>query len=84
METGFIRYLDSLHTILPDLTKFKSSGSKLLHYHGDADPSVPSASSVHYWQVVRAVMFLNASSEASLKDLRNWYQFYLISGAAHC
>jgi tannase len=84
MEIGFWRYLDSLQTTIPDLTKFKSSGGKLLHYHGESDPSIPSASSVHYWQAVCAVMYPDTSSEASLKDLRNWYQFYLIPGAAHC
>ncbi|KAJ5649996.1 tannase and feruloyl esterase family protein [Penicillium longicatenatum] len=84
METGFVRFSDSLQTTVPDLTKFQSSGGKLLHYHGESDPSIPSASSVHYWQSVRSVMYPDVSSEASLKALRDWYQFYLIPGAAHC
>ncbi|KAJ5772713.1 tannase [Penicillium odoratum] len=84
METGFVRFYDSLQTTVPDLSKFKSSGGKLLHYHGESDPSIPSASSVHYWQAVRSVMYPNATSEASLKRLQDWYQFYLIPGAAHC
>ncbi|EOO00913.1 putative tannase subunit protein [Phaeoacremonium minimum UCRPA7] len=84
MNTGMIRYLDSLQTTLPDLTPFQSSGGKLLHYHGESDPSIPSASSVHYWQSVRSIMYGNLTDEESLSALEDWYQFYLIPGAAHC
>ncbi|KAF2249756.1 tannase [Trematosphaeria pertusa] len=84
MNTGMIRYLDSLQTTLPDLTPFQSSGAKLLHYHGESDPSIPSASSVHYWQSVRAIMYPDMSDEDALQAMSEWYQFYLIPGAAHC
>jgi tannase len=84
MNTGMIRYLDSLQTTLPDLTAFQSSGAKLLHYHGESDPSVPAASSVHYWQSVRATMFPNLSDAQALEAMSDWYQFYLVPGAAHC
>ncbi|OGE57503.1 hypothetical protein PENARI_c002G02838 [Penicillium arizonense] len=84
MNTGMVRYMDSLQTTLPDLTPFQSSGGKLLHYHGESDPSIPAASSVHYWQAVRSVMYPHLSSQASLEKLADWYQFYLVPGAAHC
>ncbi|KAI9929324.1 hypothetical protein ASPWEDRAFT_41445 [Aspergillus wentii DTO 134E9] len=84
MNTGMIRYMDSLQTTIPDLTTFQSSGGKLIHYHGESDPSIPTASSVHYWQAVREVMYGNLSESESLKALADWYQFYLIPGAAHC
>lgn len=84
MNIGMIRYLDSLQTTLPDLTAFRSSGGKLLHYHGESDPSIPSASSVHYWQSVRSVMYGNLTHEEALAELEDWYQLYLIPGAAHC
>lgn len=84
MNTAFVRYYDSLQTTLPDLTPFQSSGGKLLQYHGESDPSVPSASSVHYWQSVRSIMYANLTEEASLEALEDWYQFYLIPGGAHC
>jgi tannase len=84
MNIGMIRYLDSLQTTLPDLTPFQSSGGKLLHYHGESDPSVPAASSVHYWQSVRSIMYPGLSDEAAVEALSDWYQFYLVSGAAHC
>jgi tannase len=84
MNTGMVRYLDSLQTTLPDLTPFQSTGGKLLHYHGESDPSVPTASSVHYWQSVRSIMYSDLTDEESLAALEDWYQFYLIPGAAHC
>ncbi|KAH8585913.1 Tannase/feruloyl esterase [Bisporella sp. PMI_857] len=84
MNTGMIRYLDSLQTTLPDLTPFQSSGGKLLHYHGEADPSIPSPSSVHYWQSVRSIMYPNSTDREAVEALSDWYQFYLIPGAAHC
>ena len=84
MNTAMVRYMDSLQTSLPDLTTFQSSGGKLLHYHGESDPSIPAGSSVHYWQSVRSTMYGDLKAEESLKKLEDWYQFYLIPGAAHC
>lgn len=84
MTTGMVRYLDSLQTTLPDLTPFQSSGGKLLHYHGESDPSIPAASSVHYWQSVRSIMYPHLSDQKAREALGDWYQFYLVPGAAHC
>lgn len=84
MNIAYNRYLDTLQTTVPDLTPFQSTGGKLLHYHGESDPSVPSASSVHYWQSVRSIMYPNMSDEESLEALSDWYQLYLVPGAAHC
>lgn len=84
MNTAMVRYMDSLQTTLPDLTPFQSSGGKLLHYHGESDPSVPSASSVHYWQSVRSIMYPDLTDKQAFAKLQDWYQFYLVPGAAHC
>ncbi|GAW11889.1 hypothetical protein ANO14919_012420 [Xylariales sp. No.14919] len=84
MHIGMVRYLDSLQTTLPDLTDFQSSGGKLLHYHGESDPSIPAASSVHYWQAVRNIMYPKLNDAEAQKALAEWYQFYLVPGAAHC
>ena len=83
METGYQRYLDSLQTTVPDLTAFQSKGGRLLHYHGESDPSVPAASSVHYWQSVRSIMY-PATSSSNASSMGDWYQLYLVPGAAHC
>ncbi|KAF2690451.1 tannase and feruloyl esterase [Lentithecium fluviatile CBS 122367] len=84
INIGMIRYADSMQTTLPDLTTFQTSGAKLLHYHGESDPSIPAASSVHYWQSVRSIMYPDLSDDEALEALSDWYQFYLIPGAAHC
>ncbi|KAI1360569.1 Tannase/feruloyl esterase [Xylaria arbuscula] len=84
MRTGLIRYTDTLQTTLPDLTTFQSSGGKLLHYHGESDSSIPAASSVHYWQSVKSIMYPDLSDAEAEKAMAEWYQFYLIPGAGHC
>jgi tannase len=62
-------YTDTLQTTYPDLAPFQSPGTKLLHYHGESDPSVPAASSVHYWQSVRAVMYPDLSDDEAIAAL---------------
>ncbi|KAI1321005.1 Tannase/feruloyl esterase [Xylariaceae sp. FL0255] len=84
MEIGLIRYQDVLQTTLPDLTAFQTGGSKLLHFHGESDNSIPTASSVHYWQSVRSIMYPDLSDTDAESALADWYQLYLIPGAAHC
>lgn len=84
IQIAFDRYYDSLQTTYPDLSKFRDAGGKLLHYHGESDPSIPSASSVHYWQAVRDIMYGDKPDAEALKSLQDWYQFYLVPGAAHC
>lgn len=82
MEKGMNRFYDSLQTTLPDLRHFKRAGGKLLHYHGESDPSIPAASSVHYWQAVREALY--PGDEHADKEMEAFYRFYLVPGAAHC
>ncbi|KAI3286489.1 hypothetical protein DTO002I6_8160 [Penicillium roqueforti] len=84
MNEAMVRYMDTLQTTLPDLTEFQSNGGKLIHYHGESDPSVPTASSIHYWQSVGETMYPGLTEKQRLANLQDWYQLYLIPGAAHC
>ncbi|CAJ2502241.1 Uu.00g096350.m01.CDS01 [Anthostomella pinea] len=84
MTTGFERYTDSLQTSLPDLTTFQSHGGKMINYHGESDPSIPTASTVRYWQSVRSIMYPNESEADSLAAMNDWYRLYLVPGADHC
>ncbi|RDW92967.1 uncharacterized protein DSM5745_00289 [Aspergillus mulundensis] len=84
MDTAMTRYMDTLQTTLPDLSTFLSSGGKMIHYHGEADPSVPTASSVHYWQSVLDIMYPHLSSSEAQEKLKEWYQLFIIPGASHC
>jgi len=81
---GLQMYTDSLETTWPDLTPFQKAGGKVLHYHGESDNSIPTASSVRYHESVRKVMYPDMSYNASNAALNEWYRLYLIPGAAHC
>lgn len=82
--TGWQKYEDSLQTTNPDLTRWQATGAKILHYHGESDYSIPTASSVHYYESVRSVMYPNLSFNDSTAAMQDWYQLYLIPGAGHC
>lgn len=84
MIDGWQRYEDTLQTTWPDLTPFHSAGGKVLHFHGESDNSIPTASSVCYYESVRSVMYPNLSYNASVAALNDWYRLFLVPGAAHC
>jgi len=84
MNTAMIRYSDTLQTTVPDLTTFQSNGGKIIHYHGENDDSVPTASSVHYYDSVRTIMNPGLGYNESVEALNDWYRLFLVPGAAHC
>ena len=81
---GWERYEDVLQTTWPDLSTYHNAGGKVLHIHGESDYSIPTASSVRYWESVRSVMYSNLTYEDSVAELQDWYRLYLIPGAGHC
>jgi len=61
-----------------DLSGAKKSGTKILHYHGQADPLISSAISNEYYDhVVRTMGIPN-------KELDAFYRFFRIGGMGHC
>lgn len=84
MREGWYRYQDSLQTNNPDLTDYLSNGGKIIHFHGESDPSIPTASSAHYYESVRSVMYPDTSYNDSITAINDWYRFYIVPGAAHC
>ena len=84
MTDGMTRYYDVLQTTVPDLTPFQSTGGKVLHYHGEADDSIPPASSIRYYNSVRTTMYPDQAYNASVASMNDWYRLFLIPGAAHC
>lgn len=77
-------YGDILQTTYPDLTAFKAAGGKVIHFHGEQDFSIPTASSVRYWESVRAVTFAGLPREKSTAAMDDFYRLYLVPGAGHC
>ena len=84
MEEGMQRYYDVLQTTWPDLSPFQSAGGKIIHIHGESDPSIPSASSVRYHESVRQIMYPSLSFDKSHEAMNDWNRLYLVPGGAHC
>ena len=71
---GMQKFQDTLQTTWPDLEVFNNSGGKIIHFHGESDPSVPVDSSVIYHDSVRQIMYPSM----------DMYRLFLVPGAAHC
>lgn len=84
MELGMNRYYDVLQTTQPDLTTVSKAGAKVIHLHGEQDNSIPTGSSVHYYESVRNVMFPDLSFNESSAALDDFYRLFLVPGGAHC
>jgi tannase len=84
MLEGMQKYAGTLNTVWTDLQDFNEAGGKVIHYHGEADNSIPTLSSVIYQEQVRRVMYPDASYEDSLEKLHEFYRLYIVPGAAHC
>jgi tannase len=84
MISGMQEYGSTLQTNWPDLTPFQQAGGKVIHFHGEADNSIPTASSVRYWESVRSIMYPDLSYTEGAAALKDWYQLYIVPGAAHC
>ena len=80
---GMHTYQDTLQTTWPDLTPFYEAGGKVLHFHGESDNSIPTASSVRYYESVRRIMYPNISFNDSTTALNDWYRLFLVPGAGH-
>lgn len=68
----------------PDLTPIHNAGTKIIHYHGESDFSIPTASSVRYWNSVREVMNPGTSYNDSVTAIDDFYKLFLVPGGSHC
>jgi tannase len=84
MLEGALKFSSTLQTNWPDLEVFHDHGGKVIHFHGESDPSVPSDSSVIYHDAVRQIMYPNKTFDEGYDSLHDWYRLFLIPGAAHC
>lgn len=81
---GWNRYNNVLMTNWPDLTPFNSSGGKIIHFHGESDYSIPTASSVRYWESVNKVVNHGKSYNESVAATQDFYRLFLVPGGSHC
>lgn len=84
MLEGLQRYSATLQTVWTDLEDFQNHGGKVIHYHGEADASVPTISSTIYHDQVRRVMYPDLSYADGIEALGEFYKLFLIPGAGHC
>ncbi|KAI0420655.1 tannase and feruloyl esterase [Xylaria grammica] len=84
MALGMQKYYDSLQTTWPDLAGLQAAGAKVVHVHGEADSSIPAASSVHYYEAVRRVMFGDLGYDEGTAALDGFYRLFLVPGGEHC
>ena len=78
-----VEYIDTLNTadaaaLSMDLSSFKANGGKLIMYHGLSDTTIPTGSSIEYYQGVNSTMKLTTES------LQDFFKLYVIPGMGHC
>ncbi|CAF9913440.1 MAG: hypothetical protein GOMPHAMPRED_007915 [Gomphillus americanus] len=80
-----VNFVDSINAgqaaaLSTDLSKFQANGGKLIIYHGLADTTVPTSSSLLYYQKVKQ-SFAATNPGTSIDD---FFKFYLVPGMGHC
>lgn len=65
-----------INTDNPDLRGFKSSGGKLLTYHGMADTLIAAQGTIHYYESVINEM-------GGLTEVNNFYKLFMVPAMAH-
>lgn len=84
MQQGMDQYHDILQTTNPDLGSLRAAGAKVLHVHGEQDNSIPTASSVRYYESVRKGLFPGKGLNESVKEMDGFLRMFLVPGAGHC
>ncbi|ETS77261.1 hypothetical protein PFICI_11135 [Pestalotiopsis fici W106-1] len=84
MIQGTELYNTSQQTTYPNLTSLNTAGVKILHIHGEQDFSIPTASSVRYYDSVREYIYPQLGYNESVEALDNFYRLFLVPGGSHC
>ncbi|KZT65310.1 tannase and feruloyl esterase [Daedalea quercina L-15889] len=61
-----------------DMSPFYEKGGKLIHYHGLADGSIATGSSIYFWNHVQRALVPQGV------PVSDFYRFFLIPGMQHC
>ena len=78
MDTADARLASILNANDTDLSRFKANGGKLLMFTGTADPGVPYASAIDYYE--RTVQ----AQGGDLAATQNFFRYFLVPGMGHC
>jgi feruloyl esterase len=72
-----------LNATKTDLSIFQNRGNKLIMYAGWADPLIPSASSINYFNDVTRTMFGDLS-DGAIQQTQQFMRLYMAPGMWHC
>lgn len=84
MTEGTLKYNTSLQTTYPNISSVDKAGAKILHIHGEQDNSIPTGSSVRYYDSVREYLYPSLGYNESTEALDDFYRLFLVPGGAHC
>ncbi|MEN9395666.1 MAG: hypothetical protein RLZ81_196 [Pseudomonadota bacterium] len=78
MDTADARLASIMNANDTDLSRFKANGGKLAMFTGTADPGVPYASAIDYYE--RTVQ----AQGGDLAATQNFFRYFLVPGMGHC
>jgi feruloyl esterase len=64
----------------PDMRPFEDAGGKLIHYHGYADPLIPTLNAGQFYDLVTS--FYEDVGRAA--DVEDFYRLFTVPGMGHC
>ena len=69
------------NSVNPNLDEFRKLGHKLLYYHGAADPLIPAANGVNYYETVIAA---EGGGAKGTEQTTGFFRVFLVPGLYHC
>ena len=76
LKTAKEKTAGALDAVDADLKPFKTSGGKLILYHGWNDPAIPAVNTVNYYESV--------VSKMGQRDADSFVRLYMVPGMQHC
>jgi feruloyl esterase len=74
-----------LNSTSPDLRSFRSTGGKLIQFHGWGDAAIPALASIEYYDRVRAFMAKYPDGRTSRPgEVDEFYRLFMVPGMGHC
>ncbi|SMQ55423.1 unnamed protein product [Zymoseptoria tritici ST99CH_3D7] len=77
-------YHSLMDSAIPDLRTFKSSGGKILTWHGLADQLIPPNGTIDYHERVAAASTSSSSSSSGGGGIKDFMRHFEVPGLAHC
>lgn len=76
MKAAGEKTANALNATNADLTAFKSSGGRLILYHGWEDPAIPALNTINYYE--------NVLDKMGKRNVDTFVRLYMVPGMQHC